>query len=241
MIWLDRLALFGPLDVAGLVLLFLGWIVIGWRIEAKGTWRPSVSILMAEYRREWMQMMVTRQTRMFDAQVLSTLRQGASFFASATMIAIGGGLALIGNAERLQGLASDLTLNEEPLFVWEVKLLVTLLFLANAFLKFVWAHRLFGYCAILMAAVPNEAEDPRAVPRAAKAAELNITAARSFNRGLRSVYFALGSAAWFLGAAPLIAATVITLGVLWRREFASQSRAVMIAATDGMAVDRTQG
>jgi uncharacterized membrane protein len=233
MTWMDRLGLFGPLDLAGLALLFSGWIVIGWRIEAKGRWRPSVSILMAEYRREWMRMMVTRQTRMFDAQVLSTLRQGASFFASATMIAIGGGLALIGNAERLQGIASDLTMSLDPIFVWEVKLLVTLIFLANAFLKFVWAHRLFGYCAVLIASVPNEADDPHALPRAAKAADVNIAAARSFNRGLRSVYFALGSAAWFLGTWPLIVATVITLAVLWRREFASQSRAVLISDTDG--------
>lgn len=233
MTWMDRLGLFGPLDLAGLILLFAGWIAIGWRIEAKGRWRPSVSILMAEYRRDWMRAMVTRQTRMFDAQVLSTLRQGASFFASATMIAIGGGFALIGNAERLQGVASDLIMTSDPIFVWEVKLLVILIFLANAFLKFVWSHRLFGYCAILIAAVPNDADDPYAQPRATKAAEVNIAAARSFNRGLRSVYFALGSAAWILGAWPFIAATAITLGVLWRREFASQSRAVLIAATDG--------
>jgi uncharacterized membrane protein len=233
MTWMERLGLFGPLDLAGLALLLMGWMAIGWRIEAKGRWRPSVSILMAEYRRDWMRMMVTRQTRMFDAQVLSTLRQGASFFASATMIAIGGGLALIGNAERLQGVASDLTMTSDPLFVWEVKLLVTLIFLANAFLKFVWSHRLFGYCAVLIAAVPNEADDPHAQPRAAKAAEVNIAAARSFNRGLRSVYFALASAAWILGAWPFIVATMITLAVLWRREFASQSRAVLIAETDG--------
>lgn len=238
MTWMDRLGLFGPLDLAGLALLFIGWVVIGWRIEAKDGWRPSVSILMAEYRREWMRMMVERQMRMFDAQVLSTLRQGASFFASATMIAIGGGLALIGNAERLQGVASDLTMTNDPIFVWEVKLLIALIFLANAFLKFVWSHRLFGYCAVLIAAVPNDAEDPSALPRAAKAAEVNIAAARSFNRGLRSVYFALASAAWFLGALPLIVATVITLGVLWRREFASQSRAVLTAQTDEMGDPR---
>lgn len=239
MTWIDRLGLFGPLDIFAVTLLFVGWMVIGWRIEHPNARHLSVSVLMAEYRREWMRVMVTRQPRIFDAQTLSTLRQGASFFASATMIAIGGGLALIGNAERLQGLASDLTMTNDPIFVWEVKLLVTLLFLANAFLKFVWSHRLFGYCAILIAAVPNEAEDPHAFPRAAKAAEVNITAARSFNRGLRSVYFSLCSTAWILGAVPLIVATLLTLGVLWRREFASRSRAVLVADTDGMGHTQT--
>lgn len=232
MTWMDRLGLFGPLDIAALALLLVGWALIGWRIEATNGFKPSVSILMAEYRREWMRMMVARQMRMFDAQVLSTLRQGASFFASATMIAIGGGLALIGNAERLQGVAGDLTMTEEPIFVWEVKLLITVVFLANAFLKFVWSHRLFGYCAVLIAAVPNNENDPQALSSAAKAAEINITAARSFNRGLRSVYFALASAAWFLGALPFIFATCVTLAVLWRREFASQSRAILTAGRD---------
>ena len=75
-----------------------------------------------------------------------------------------------------------------------------LLFLADALLKFIWSNRLFGYCAVLMAAVPNDADDPRAFHRAAQAAEVNITAARSFNRGLRSVYFALAALAWLLGA-----------------------------------------
>jgi uncharacterized membrane protein len=42
--------------------------------------------------------------------------------------------------------AQDLTLESDPIFLLEVKLLVLLLFAANAFLKFVWSHRLFGYC-----------------------------------------------------------------------------------------------
>lgn len=176
--------------------------------------------------------MITRQPRVFDAQTLSVMRQGTTFFASATMIAIGGALALIGNAEQLQGLASDLTLEIGPVVVWEIKLLVTVLLLANAFLKFVWAHRLFGYCLAIMAAVPNDPDDPVCLPRAAKAGEINITAARSFNRGLRSVYFALGSTAWMLGAPALLAATLATVLVLWRREFASHSRHVLLATDD---------
>ncbi len=176
--------------------------------------------------------MVTRQPRIFDAQTLLTLREGTSFFASATMIAIGGGLAAIGNSDQLMGLANQITLESDPAIVWEIKLLVILVFLVNAFLKFVWSHRLFGYCAVLMAAVPNDPEDPNAQPRAAKAATVNISAARSFNRGLRSVYFAMGSAAWLLGPAAFLGATVVTCAVLWRREFASQSRAALMDETD---------
>ncbi|MGR3455543.1 DUF599 domain-containing protein [Pseudooceanicola sp.] len=225
--WIDRLALFTPLDYAALGLLVAAWLLIGWRIEHPGK-HPSVSRLMGQYRRDWMVQMVTRQPRIFDAQTLSTLRQGTSFFASATMIAIGGAFAMIGNSDRLTGLANQLTLESDPAIVWEIKVLVIVAFLANAFLKFVWSHRLFGYCAVLMAATPNEPEDRTAYERAAQAGEINIFAARSFNRGLRAVYFALAASAWMLGPEALILAAVITFAVLWRREFASQSRKVLM-------------
>ena len=228
MIWIDRLALFSSFDFVALTLLVGGWIWIGWRIENPAPDRPSVSILMEDFRRGWMHQMVTREPRVFDAQLIGSLRQGATFFASAAMIAIGGGLALIGNTEQLQGLASDLTLDQIPAFVWEIKLLLVLMFLANAFLKYVWAHRLFGYCAAIMAAVPNKPDGDQAYPRAAQAAEICINAARSFNRGMRSTYFALAAVAWLAGAFALIGAVIITLAMLYRREFVSQSRETLL-------------
>lgn len=230
MIWIDRLNLFTPLDFIAIGGLFLGWLGIGLFIEHPGR-RTSVTLLMAQYRREWMQQMLTRDPRIFDSQILGILRQGTAFFASACMIAIGGTLALVGNTERLAGVAKDLTLEDDPTIVWEVKLLAVILLTVNAFLKFVWAHRLFGYCAVMMAAVPNDPAHLDAAPRAARAADLNISAARSYNRGLRSIYFAMAATAWLLGALPLILATCGTLAVLWRREFASQSHGTLLALT----------
>lgn len=219
---------FSPLDYAALLLLLGAWLWIGWRVENPSPQKSSVSKIMDEYRRDWMKEMVTRQPRMFDAQVVAAMRQGSTFFASTTMIAIGGGLALLGNPQRLAGVAKDLALGSAPALVWEVKILIILLFLTNAFLKYVWAHRLFGYCAVLMAAVPNDPEDASAYPRASQAAEICVTAARSFYRGLRATYFALASAAWLLGPAPLMLGTVITVAMLYRREFASQSRTILL-------------
>jgi uncharacterized membrane protein len=151
------------------------------------------------------------------------------------MIAIGGGLAMIGNAERIAGVAMDFALADSPAFVWEIKVLAVILFLTNAFLKFVWANRLFGYCSVVMGSVPNEPEDPLAQPRARQAAELSITAAKSFNRGLRATYFALAAVTWLAGAAPLFAATLVTAAVLYRREFASQSREVLMGTPPNTA------
>ncbi len=228
MTWIDRTLLFSPLDYAAVLCLLVAWLWIGWRIENTSAHKPSVTTLMADFRRDWMTQMVTRQPRMFDAQLIGHMRQGTTFFASTSMIAIGGGLALIGNTERLAGVAADLAIGSAPAMVWEIKILIALLLLSNAFLKFVWAHRLFGYCAVLMAAVPNDPESPLAYPRASQAAEISITAARSFNKALRTLYFALASTAWMLGPIALIAATLVTLAILYRREFASQSRSVLL-------------
>ena len=225
-----QLSHFGTLDGIAAALLVIAWVVIGRLTEHPPKGKPSVTMLMIQYRRDWMRQFVTRQPRIFDATIVDSLRQGTAFFASATMIAIGGGLALIGNTERLLGLAQDLSLDAPPSVVWEMKILAALLFVTNAFLNFVWSHRLFGYCSIVMASVPNDADDPGALPRALQAAEINISAAKNFNRGLRSVYFAIGTLAWLLGPVALMVATSVTFYVIWQREFASHSRRVLMGS-----------
>ena len=227
---MDMLTHLGALrtpDLLAVVTVLLLWAGSGRLIEHPPARRPSVSLIMQDYRHDWMRQFVTRQPRIFDATLIDSLRQGTAFFASACMIAIGGGVALIGNSDRLRGLAEDLTIDPATIQV-EVKMILCLAFLANALLKFVWAHRLFGYCAVLMAAVPNDVTDPQAYPRAAQAADINITAARNFNKGLRAIYFALAALGWFFGPWGLILAALAATTVLMRREFVSQSRDVML-------------
>lgn len=215
------------IDLIALAGLFIAWLITGWFTEHPPAQRPSVSVLMNDYRRDWMRQFVTRQPRIFDATVMDSLRQGTAFLASASLIAIGGGVALLGNAAIVKGLAAQFALDEGAIGV-ELKIIVMLTFLANALLKFIWSNRLFGYCSIMMAGVPNDPDDPHSYHRAAQAAEVNITAAKSFNRGLRAIYFALAALSWLAGPVALVAATLFTAGILVRREFASQSREVIL-------------
>ena len=228
---IQSLSLLSLLDAAALAVLIMLWGIIGWRIENPSDNKPSTSSIMAGYRRQWMVEMMAREVRIFDAQTIGTLREGTSFFASTCVIAIGGTLALIGNAEQVAGVAADLTDARDPAIVWEMKLLVIVVLLTSAFLKFVWSNRLFGYCSVIVGATPNTPNNPKAPAFAHKAAELNITAARSFNRGLRTLYFALAAVAWLAGPIPLIIATIVTFIVIWRREFASQSRKALLEET----------
>ncbi|WP_045391515.1 DUF599 domain-containing protein [Falsirhodobacter sp. alg1] len=223
---IPRLAPLGISDAFALGILIIAFFSIGWLVENPPKDRPSMSILLASYRRDWMREFVTRQQKIFDATVITSLRQATSFFISGTMLSIGGCIALVGNPDRLVLVAEDLTVSAQAVVV-EVKVILVILFLANAFLKFIWSHRLFGYCAVLMGSVPND-DSPLAFHRASQAADVNVTAARSYNRGLRSIYFALASLGWLLGPWTLIIATIVTSITLLRREFMSHSRVAVL-------------
>ncbi|MEV8465863.1 DUF599 domain-containing protein [Fluviibacterium sp. DFM31] len=227
-----QLGLLNWLDAVALLLLLVAWQGVGVLIEHPPRRFPSVSVLMTRYRRIWMSHVITREPRVFDSMIVGSLRQGTAFFASTAMIALGGGLALVGNIERLTTLASELSLAESSKVVLEMKLILILLLVVNAFLKFVWANRIFGYCAVMLGTIPNEVDDPVGPHRCQQAAELNITAAKAFNRGLRSIYFAMGALAWLVGALPLILTTLLTVAVVLRREFGSQTRDVLLQGID---------
>ncbi len=227
----DLLSQFTLLDLLAVILAFGSWAVLGRMIESEKLKRRSVSVMMMEYRRDWMREFITRQPRIYDASILTNLRQSTSFLASASMIALGGLLALIGNSDPLLGVAQDFTLGAQARVV-EIKLMVCGVFLLHAFLKFVWSNRLFGYCAVIMSAVPNDPEDPRAMPRAMQAAEINIRAAFNFNRGLRSLYFSLGSVTWLLGPIPFLIALAVVAHLIWSRDFASHSWRILTNPPD---------
>jgi uncharacterized membrane protein len=96
--------------------------------------------------------------------------------------------------------------------------------LALSLLQFLWSHRVFGYCVVLLGAIPNDPASPEARRIAEMGARLNVLASRNFNQGLRSAYFALVALSWMVGPEALIGATLLTAWILMRREFLSETR-----------------
>ena len=90
------------------------------------------------------------------------------------------------------------------------------------------AARFSGGAIPMLVAFPPGAAIISPVLGIVAAALSNVAAARSFNRGLRSIYFGLTSVAWLAGPIALLLATTFTIAVIWRREFASQSRTVLL-------------
>ena len=85
MIWIDRTTLFLPLDYFAITLLVGAQLGIGWRVETLSPDNQSVTMTMDDFLRDWMREMATRQSRMFDAQVVAAMRQGKTFSASAVV------------------------------------------------------------------------------------------------------------------------------------------------------------
>ena len=226
--WSAALGALSVADVAAVAVLVLAWAIIGWVTDHPPAGRPSVSVLMTGMQREWMAQYVTREARIFDATIEGSLRQGTAFFASTALLAIGGLLALIGNTAPLQGVAAEIGTAPAPAILWQIRLVPPAVLLVHAFLKFVWAHRIFGYGSVLMAAVPLGMDDPRAPVRAAQAAEFNIRGMVNFNAGLRSMYFALGALGWLAGPVALIGGTLVVTWLLWAREFWSRPRDILL-------------
>ena len=191
----------------------------------------SLSRLMNKRRYDWMMVMAEREMRMVDTSIISGLLQGTAFFASTSILAIGGCFALLGATDSVLAVLEDLPVPIQHSRVeWEIKILGLAALFVYTFFKFGWAFRLFNYSAILVGSVPTPDISTREERRekAIEAAEMNSIAGMHFTSGLRGMFFALAYLGWFFGAIGLVISTVWVLAVLLRRQYFSRSRALLL-------------
>lgn len=224
-------------DASALVFFLVVWIVYALAVEGRLFSRKSLTAAMNRQREAWMGTMARRELRMIDTSIMIGLQQGTAFFASTSLIALGGSLALLQQSDRVLVVLADLPLVAQPARgVFEMKVLGLALLLAYSFFKFAWSYRLFNYCSILIGAVPirrdevgNDRETELAVWRAAR---MNILAGKHFNSGLRGILFSIGYLGWFVGPELFAIATLLVLGVLVRRQFFSAARQAVLESGD---------
>jgi uncharacterized membrane protein len=218
---------FAPLDLAALAFFVLAWIAYAVMLEWTAFGANGLNGRLDRYREAWFRRTLAREMRMVDMQIMAALQSGTAFFASTSLIAIGGALGLMRSTDQILPLLSDLpigvaTSREQ----WEAKTLGLAFILVYAFFKFAWSYRLFNYVAIMIGAMPPVAEKdtPAAEAHVLRTAKVFQSAGRHFNRGQRAFFFALGYLGWFIHPWALIAATAAVLVVMWRRQFASESQ-----------------
>jgi uncharacterized membrane protein len=219
--------LFGTIDLIALGCFVGAWIAYAVAVEWTPHGRHSLNAHMDRYREIWMRRMLHREARMVDMQIMAALQNGTAFFASTSLIAIGGALTLLRSTDEILQVVAALPFGITTTSVqWEAKTMGLAIIFVYAFFKFGWAYRLYNYVAILVGATPpaKEKDTPEAKAHAERVGRLCEVAGLHFNRGQRAFFFALGYLGWFIGPWLLMVTSVAVAIVLWRRQFASDSR-----------------
>ncbi|RWC49424.1 DUF599 domain-containing protein [Mesorhizobium sp.] len=225
-------------DLAALAFFLAAWLLHTLASDGKLTSRVSLTTAMNTQRQAWMRTMAEREIRIVDTAIMSGLQQGTAFFASSSLIAIGGCFALLGASDRVLEVLSDLPLGGAPSrAAFQIKVFGLVLILAFSFFKFGWAYRLFNYCTILIGAVPiphgEASRNPVTETAVWRAAQMNMLAGKHFNSGLRGVFFSIGYLGWFVDPMVFVLSTLLLLAVLVRRQFFSAARQAVIGQPPG--------
>lgn len=218
--------LFGTVDLIAVAVFVLAWTIYATALERTPHGKNSLNARMNLYREVWMRRMLDREMRMVDMQIMASLQNGTAFFASTTLLAIGGALTLLRATDEILSVIATLPFGIKPTpALWEIKCIGLVLIFVYAFFKFAWSYRLFNYVSILLGATPfaDKSDTPEAQAHIMRTTRLFQSAGRHFNRGQRAFFFALGYLGWFISPWVLLATTLAIVIVMWRRQFASDA------------------
>jgi len=219
------------IDWAAVVFFFAAW--AGYAVFAKrhGAIRPSVLAATNRERMRWMRQTTWRENRVIDGVVVQSLSGSPSFFASTTILIIGGLLAVLSSTERANELVREIPFAvRSTVLVFDLKVVLLLAIFIYAFFRFTWSLRQYSFGALLVAAAPESkqfTDDAQRQAFADRAGRVMGLAAETFNDGLRSYYMSFAATAWFLSPWALIGATIAVVSVLYNREFHSDVLAVL--------------
>ncbi len=216
-----------PWDLIAIACFAAAWACYAVLVEKTAHGRTSLNARMNQFREVWIRRMLDRDARMTDMQIMAALQNGTAFFASTSLLAVGGSLTLLRSPDELLTVVAALPLGAPvERSLWDLKTVGLVLIFVYAFFKFAWSYRLFNYAAILFGAMPPATERgrPETEAHVLRTAGLFENAGLHFNRGQRAFFFALGYLGWFLSPVALLATTVAVVVVMWRRQFASDAQ-----------------
>src|SRR5476651_337586 len=151
--------LFSTIDLVALAWFIGAWAIYSATLSLTERRRQGLNSEMNRYRDVWMFQMLGRDMRMVDAQIVAALQNGTAFFASTSLIAIGGTLTLLRSTDEILTVVSLLPFGTaSSRALWEMKMLGLAIIFVYAFFKFAWSYRLFNYFAIMVGAAPPPRE-----------------------------------------------------------------------------------
>ena len=219
------------IDWAAVVIFFGSWAGYAHFARKRADSHRSVLGATNAVRREWMLQTTYREVRVIDGVVIQNLSTSPSFFASTTILIIGGLLAVLGT-DKANELVRDLPFAARTTtLIFDLKLILLLGIFVYVFFRFTWSMRQYTFGALLVAAAPEAERFLReGLSREAfadKAGRIVGLAAETFNDGLRGYYFAFAAIGWFFSPIVFLLATVGVVYILYQREFRSEVLSVL--------------
>ncbi len=109
-------------DILAVGFFIIEWTVYAVTLEHTAYGRDSLSARMNVYREVWIRRLLDRETRMVDTQIMASLQNGTAFFASTSLLAVGGGLALLRSTKEALAVLGELPIDLSPTpALWEIK------------------------------------------------------------------------------------------------------------------------
>jgi uncharacterized membrane protein len=226
-------AALSPWDWAAFFAYFVAWVGYAQFARRRATVQPSLLAASNRVRRQWMLQATHRDVRVVDGVVVQSLSASPSFFASTSLLIIGGLLAALGASEQAGALFKELPFAARTTtLLLDLKLVLMAGVFVYAFFRFTWSLRLYSMGALLVAAAPDYLAFEQAPPEerdrfADRAGSVVGLAAEAFNDGLRAYYFAFAAAAWLFSPLAFALASAGVVWVLYRREFHSEAVTLM--------------
>lgn len=194
----------------------------------------SLSSILCTLRVEWMDAVVRKDNHIADAALVGNVERTVTFFASSTIFVLAGVLTVVASNDAFVRVLEQMPFTvEQSHGLVLLKLSGIASIMVYAFFKFTWAVRQFGFVSILLGMAPSvsratvtqEERDTFSL----HAAKVLDQAGHEYNYGLRAYYFVLAYLSWFVSPWLLIAASIIVVAVLYRREYRSHVLRALLA------------
>ncbi|MFT3717207.1 DUF599 domain-containing protein [Pseudorhodoferax sp.] len=212
-------------DWLALVWFFGLW--LGYAAYSRDSQRATLLQTTNRYRRYWMVQATARNPRMLDGIITQGLASSPSFFASTTILIIGGLLALLGATDKVADVMGEIPFAvRTSAQVFDLKVLLLTGIFIYAFFRFTWSMRQYTFAALVIGSMPDPEDfasgkyDRKHF--ADRAGKMLGMAAETFNDGLRAYYMSFAATAWVFSTMAFALAAAAVIFILFRREFHSE-------------------
>ena len=136
------------IDWVALAVFFAAWVGYASFAHRRAAVQPSLLALTNRERVRWMLQTTSRENRVVDGVVVQNLSASPSFFASTTILIIGGLLAVLSSTERASEIVREIPFAvRSSVLVFDMKVVLMTAIFVYAFFRFTWSLRQYTFGA----------------------------------------------------------------------------------------------